>query len=164
MVVMNPGVQYPHCRPWHSWNACCTGPSPPSGARQPSTVVTSAPSTVTANNRHERTGSPSSSTVHAPQTPCSHPTWVPVYPRSCRRKSDSSRRASTVAVRRIPLTVKETSGTGHRRPTGPGGEHRDEVAPVRGGGVDVVLRFDPARGQRAGRGPVRAGGRLPGDG
>ncbi len=51
---------------------------PPSGARQPSIVVTSPPSTVTAKSRHERTASPSSSTVQAPQTPCSQPTWVPV--------------------------------------------------------------------------------------
>ena len=33
---------------------------------------------VTANIRHERIGWPSTSTVQAPQTPCSQPTWVPV--------------------------------------------------------------------------------------
>ena len=73
-----PGVQNPHCRPWHSWNACCTGLSVPSAAARPSTVVTSAPSACTANSRHERTASPSSSTVQAPHTPCSQPRWVPV--------------------------------------------------------------------------------------
>ena len=25
IVVRNPGVQKPHCRPWQSLNACCTG-------------------------------------------------------------------------------------------------------------------------------------------
>ena len=39
-VVTKPGVQKPHCRPWHSMKACCTGPSPPSADRQPSIVVT----------------------------------------------------------------------------------------------------------------------------
>ena len=96
-VVRKPGVQKPHCRPWHSLNACCTGCRlAVGGPRSPSTVVTSAPSTVTANSRHERTGTPSSSTVQAPQTPCSQPTWVPVSPRSWRSASDSSRRAGTV--------------------------------------------------------------------
>ena len=41
--------------------------------------------------------SPSTSTVHAPQTPCSHPTCVPVS-RSC------SRSASTSVVRASTLT------------------------------------------------------------
>jgi hypothetical protein len=43
-----------------------------------STVSISAPSACTASVRHERAGRPSSSTVQAPQTPCSQPTWVPV--------------------------------------------------------------------------------------
>jgi hypothetical protein len=77
-VVTKPGVQKPHCRPWHSMKARWTGPSPPSGARQPSIVVTDCPSAVTAKSRQDRTGTPSSSTVHAPHTPCSQPTCVPV--------------------------------------------------------------------------------------
>ena len=68
------------------------GPAP--GA-SPSTVVSSWPSACTASIRQERTGSPSSSTVQAPHTPCSQPTWVPVRPSSWRRKSESSRRGST---------------------------------------------------------------------
>ena len=59
----------------------------------------------TASIRHARTGSPSSRTVHAPQTPCSQPTCVPVSSRSPRRKSASVVRGSTTAVRRSPLTV-----------------------------------------------------------
>ena len=42
-----------------------------------STVRISRPSACTARVRHDRAGRPSSSTVHAPQTPCSQPTWVP---------------------------------------------------------------------------------------
>src|SRR4029450_2760957 len=58
-----------------------------------------------AKTRQERTASPSSSTVHAPQTPCSQPTCVPVRPRSCRRKSERSSRGSTESSWRVPLTV-----------------------------------------------------------
>ena len=82
MVTRKPGVQNPHCRPWQSANACCTGDSVPSGSVSPSTVVISAPSALTASRRQERTGTPSSRTVQAPHTPCSQPTWVPVSWRS----------------------------------------------------------------------------------
>src|SRR5207253_11072928 len=39
--ITNPGVQNPHCRPWHSWNACCTGCSGAWSRARPSMVVTS---------------------------------------------------------------------------------------------------------------------------
>ena len=39
-----PGVQKPHCRPWHSLNAACIGCMVPSGAASPSMVVMEAPS------------------------------------------------------------------------------------------------------------------------
>ena len=102
-------MQKPHCSAWHSRKPPAPGAAParrggPSRAR-PSTVVTSCPSTWTASIRHERTGSPSTSTVHAPQTPCSQPTCVPVSPRSWRSASDSSRRTGTVASRGTPFTV-----------------------------------------------------------
>ncbi len=61
----------------------------------PSIVVTSAPSACTASIRHERAETPSTSTVHEPQTPCSQPRCVPVRPSSSRRKSASVRRSST---------------------------------------------------------------------
>ena len=89
-----------------------------------------APSACTASVRHERTATPSSRTVQAPQTPCSQPTWVPVSPSSWRRKSDSSSRGSTSARRSTPLTgtsdhsacssalrTTTRSGVGGRRPT-----------------------------------------------
>ena len=95
MVVRKPGVQNPHCSPWHSMKACCTGlivvvvafvvvfvpvkvavPLSVASTRaaNPSTVVISSSWAVTANIRHESIGAPSTRTVQAPQTPCSHPT------------------------------------------------------------------------------------------
>ena len=86
-----PGVQKPHCRPCSVWNACCMGcnvASPllaPVVAAKPSMVVTSLPSAWTASIVHDLTDSPSSRTVHAPHDDVSHPTFVPVRPRSSRR-------------------------------------------------------------------------------
>src|SRR5699024_5608575 len=34
-VIIIPGVQKPHCRPWHSMNPCCTGSSSFSRSRSP---------------------------------------------------------------------------------------------------------------------------------
>ena len=96
IVVRKPGVQNPHCSAWHSAKARCTGESVPSGSAKPSTVVIDSPSMLTASSRQDRIGTPPTSTVQAPQTPCSQPTWVPVSRRSCRRQSDSNRRGGTV--------------------------------------------------------------------
>ena len=167
-VVRKPGVQKPHCSAWHSWNACCTGERPDgrpaSGSpANPSTVVTRCPDTDTAKIRQDRTGASSSSTVQAPHTPCSHPTWVPVSPRSCRRKSDSVRLAATVADRVPPLTVSFTSCNDSRCPSAPScrphclprsrdrlsgganGQHTGQMPAVVRGGVQVGLRIDGRR-------------------
>src|SRR5215210_3187577 len=107
-AIRIPGVQKPHCSACASRNAACNGVSsrPPAS---PSTVWRSAPSTCTAKTRHDRTADPSSRTVHAPQTPCSQPTWVPVKPSVCRMKSESSSRGSTTSWRRRPFTVTVTA-------------------------------------------------------
>ena len=89
-------MQKPHWSACCSWNACWSGCSSSSPARS-STVRTDRPRACTASIRHDRTGSPSTCTVHAPQTPCSQPTLVPVRPSSWRSKSDSSVRGSTSA-------------------------------------------------------------------
>src|SRR5215471_13518499 len=60
--IRKPGVQKPHCSPWWSVNACCSGLSA-SGVPSASTVSTDLPSTWTPNIRHERAGIPSTSTV-----------------------------------------------------------------------------------------------------
>ena len=107
-----PGVQKPHWKLCESHIACCSVPISPSGP-SPSIVVTSLPAAWTASIRQERTGRPSRMTVHAPQTPCSHPRCVPVKLRSSRRKSASVLRASGEPVRVAPLTVSEMSGISH---------------------------------------------------
>ncbi len=84
--------------------ACCSTDSPSSGVR-PSTVVTSQPLACTANIRQERAVRPSTSTVQAPQTPCSQPRCVPVRPSSWRKKSASVSRDSTTRACDLPLTV-----------------------------------------------------------
>ena len=110
--MTNPGVQKPHCSPWHSANACCTGLIASGSLPMPSTVVIAWACADTANIRHERIGWPSTSTVQAPHTPCSQPTCVPVRARSWRRKSDSSRRAGARAERTTPLTRTRMSSSG----------------------------------------------------
>jgi hypothetical protein len=102
--ITKPGVQNPHWKPKLSMNACCSGCKVSPSAR-PSMVTTSAPSACTASMRHERTGSPFTSTVHAPHTPCSHPRWVPVSSSFSRRKSASDVRTSAAAERDAPFTV-----------------------------------------------------------
>ena len=93
-VVMKPGVQKPHCSAWCLRKDFCSGVRSSSFDR-PSTVTTFAPSACTASIRQERTASPLTSTVQAPHTPCSQPTWVPVSRRWWRRQSASVRRGST---------------------------------------------------------------------
>ena len=130
-------------------------------------VVTRAPSSWTARSRQLRALRPSTSTVQAPQTPCSQPTWVPVSPRSSRRKSASERRASTSRSTAAPLTVSRTRSALGRRRAGRHareapdrraqrvlGQHGGEVAPVLGRGVDVVGRIAVAAARRRPRGPA----------
>ena len=100
-----PGVQKPHCSPWHSRNASCTGCSCPSFA-SPSIVVTSAPSASTASTLQDFTLVPSRWTVQAPQLLVSHPMTVPVFPRRSRRYCTSSIRGSTSSETDAPSTVR----------------------------------------------------------
>src|SRR5213075_1318289 len=64
-----------------SWMAC----SLPS-CSSPSTVFTSRPSACTASTVQDLTGTPSSSTVQAPQCVVSQPMWVPVMLRVSRSR------------------------------------------------------------------------------
>src|SRR5216684_1125654 len=73
-VMIMPGVQKPHCRPWCSRNASCIGCSgAPSGAR-PSMVLTSCPSAMTASVVQDLTALPSRCTTQAPHCEVSQPT------------------------------------------------------------------------------------------
>ncbi len=79
-VIIIPGVQNPHCSPWHSMNPCCTGSSPSAPSR-PSTVSTVRPSAITPSTVQLFTGVPSRRTTHAPQLEVSQPQCVPVRPK-----------------------------------------------------------------------------------
>src|ERR671925_151215 len=103
-VMIIPGVQKPHWSAWRSQKASWSGCSSPSCAR-PSIVVISLPSAWTASTVHDFTARPSRWIVQAPQSDVSQPIFVPVSPRSSRRKSTSSIRGSTSASCRTPLTV-----------------------------------------------------------
>src|SRR5258708_14514581 len=67
-----PGVQKPHCNPCFSLKPSCNGCSAPFWAT-PSMVLTSRPSTWTANTVQDFTGLPSRRIVHAPQLVVSQP-------------------------------------------------------------------------------------------
>src|SRR5436190_6106348 len=119
------------------------GESSPLPGVSPSLVVTSDPWAWTANIRHDRTASPSTSTVHAPHTPCSHPRWVPVRVQSSRMKSARVLRGSMNARRTVPLTLTLTGTSGTRGLLECGadcsGDHlHDHALPVPAAGVDVV--------------------------
>ena len=76
-------------------------------AASPSTVVISHPATCPAATRHAQTGSPFSRTVQAPQSPASHPTFVPVSPRSSRSTRERRRVPRRVTSTRRPFTENE---------------------------------------------------------
>src|SRR6266542_4268204 len=99
-----PGVQKPHCRPCSCLKAAWMGWSWPS-VSSPSTVSTARPSACTARKVQDLMGTPSTSTVQAPQPEVSQPRWVPVSRSSSRRKWASSRRGSPSALRSAPLTL-----------------------------------------------------------
>jgi hypothetical protein len=57
---------------------------------------------------------PSIITVQTPQAPCSQPRWVPVSPRSSRRKSSGVRRFSKIIAENIPgAEYREVKNGGH---------------------------------------------------
>ena len=76
-LMTMPGVQKPHCRPWHSLNAACIGCSSPLRGdafdRRDLRAVACAASSM-----HDFTARPSRWIVHAPHWPVSQPTCVPV--------------------------------------------------------------------------------------
>ena len=106
-VIIMPGVQNPHCRPWHSMKPCWTGSSGPSRSRS-STVRTMRPSAIAASTVHALTGLASSHTTQLPQLDVSQPQWLPVRPSSSRRKWMSSSRGSTSRAYSVPFTVTAT--------------------------------------------------------
>src|SRR6266850_2007657 len=153
----SPGVQNPHCSPWHSANACWTGCNSPFLER-PSTVMISPPSAIGANSVQDFALRPFSRTVQAPQYVVSQPMCVPVRLKCSRSNSTSRVRGSTSASRGSPLTRTRTrifSASGifvprlnvfparpaHRNSDGPLEESGDQDALVIRGASHVVLRF-----------------------
>ena len=84
-----------------------TGWSSPSLAK-PSMVVISFPETVTPSTIHDVTALPSTITVHAPQSPVLHPSFVPVRPIVSRRTANRVLRGSTSRSCSSPLTISVT--------------------------------------------------------
>src|SRR3954447_909196 len=132
-----PGVQYPHCSPSWSTNACWTGCRASPSAR-PAAVTTSLPSWATARDRHESVRRPSSSTVQAPHCPWSQPFLGEVTPSRSRSASSREVRVSTLTVRSRPSTCKVMVAstrlgypgrTGLHAGRGPVRRARDEVRP-----------------------------------
>src|SRR5208282_6522336 len=135
--------------------ACCSGCRCSRSGARPSTVSIVWPSACAANIRQERTGTPSKITVQAPQTPCSQPTWVPASKRSCRRKSLSSNRASTLRRYGVPFTVTLISWVSVATPRPfvgrverACGQHAREVTLKFLAGMDAAARIDRALHQR----------------
>jgi hypothetical protein len=54
-LITMPGVQKPHCRPWHSLKAACIGCMVPSASAMPSMVVMSAPAAWATSVLHDLT-------------------------------------------------------------------------------------------------------------
>src|SRR6202050_5440896 len=71
-------------------------------------VSTSRPSAWPASIRQEFTGLPSTITVHAPQSPTSHPSFAPVKSNWSRNIRNSVVSGGTVALRVLPLTLSVT--------------------------------------------------------
>src|SRR5215813_4029051 len=76
--IICPGWQYPHCATCSSIQAFWTGWL--LSEESPSIVMTFFPATRASGVTHERTASPSTITVHAPQWAIPHPNFVPVRP------------------------------------------------------------------------------------
>ena len=69
----------------------------------PSTVSTSCPSAIAASIVQDLTGSPSTSTTHAPQFVVSQPQWVPVSAEVVAQEVDEQR--ARLRLRRAALPV-----------------------------------------------------------
>src|SRR6185503_20008678 len=114
-------------------------------------VSTSRPSTWPASIRHELTSLPSTMTVHAPQSPTSHPSLAPVRLKVSRNSLSSVVSGATDAVRLSPLTLIVTVTMGlasrflcllalrlgqcKRAFQCAFGDHGDHVPPIAGGGA-----------------------------
>src|ERR1700730_5267887 len=105
--MITPGPQNPHCREPKCSNNFCSG-CRCSAVASPSMVSTSRPSTWPASIRQEFTGLPSTITVHAPQSPTSHPSFAPVRLNWSRNSRSSVVSGGTEALRVSPFSLSVT--------------------------------------------------------
>src|SRR3954451_6288067 len=103
--IITPGVVNPSWVACSSQNPSWIGERAPSCA-SPSTVVTCDPSAETASTMQLFTALPSSRTVHAPHSPVSQPTFVPVSPSWSRSVSTRSSLGETSTDTSVPLTLR----------------------------------------------------------
>lgn len=102
-----PGVQNPHWAAPCKSNASCNGWGPSVSAK-PSTVMMLCPSASQTGVMQDNVGRPSRMTVHAPQSPLSHPCLEPVRPSSYLKASRRVKCIGTPISRRSPLTLSRT--------------------------------------------------------
>src|SRR6266508_2345442 len=108
--IITPGVVNPSWVANASQNPSWIGERAPSCA-SPSTVVTCDPSAEAASTMQLLVALPSRRTVHAPHSPVSQPTFVPVSPSRSRNASIRSSPAATSTDTSVPLTVRELRTT-----------------------------------------------------
>ena len=137
-----PGVQYPHCRPWFSMNACCIGCSVPSAAARPSMVV------MLGCRRPGRPGSCSSSRPRRRCGACRHRTTTCRTRCSCRSARPARGCTARASVR------GSTSSRVRRAVDGDADLHvmpplRNDVA-----SLGIMPCREPAGSNRLGRGGV----------
>jgi len=99
-AIIKPGAQKPHCMAWFPANAFC---SRGSCSARPSSVVTTLPDTCTASMRQERTGWPSTNTLHVPQFPSPQEIDV-LSPKPSRSRLTSVCVTGTVRLQTLPFS------------------------------------------------------------
>ena len=171
--LSTPGVDIPHWTPPASRIASCSGLSAPSGPARPSTVRTRR--AVGQRDREQAAGAdrPAVDQHRAgPAAPCSHPSLVPVSPRSSRSASANvPARSPSTRSRRAVDAEAHLHGSSLLRGLGPGSlvqrpgdQDPGQLPPVAGGGVDVAdgldLALPPPRRPR--RSAPCSAGRRPG--
>ena len=108
-AISIPGVQAPHWAP--PQRGTRPGAATRRGAGETLDRLDAPPVDLAGRDRQAQTCSPSSRTVHAPQSPALQPTLVPVRPRSSRRTSTSRRRPSIRDLEATPLTWNRSRGS-----------------------------------------------------
>ena len=116
-AITMPGVQNPHCRPCSGRNAAAHRVQLVRRRREPSIVVTSAPSACDGEHRARLHRLPVESTVHAPHDVVSQPMFVAVRPSVAQVVHEQQPRLDVRRPTALPLTVIVTF-TSSRSPGG----------------------------------------------